>query len=97
MMSYLRALSAVWSHEAKHQPSISAAAGPESIETGQKRVGNEVNIGSFDTLIVLHKMFAYILIFTVYPRRMGNNLLEGHRCLKEEVAPVTASVWERRV
>lgn len=88
MMSYLRALSAVWSHEVKHQLSVSACCGAgEHLERGWKPLGNEVNIGSFETLIVLHKMFAYILIFTVYTHRMGNKLLDGHRW----VAPANCS------
>lgn len=77
MMSYLRALSGVMKSNTSR--AFLLAAGPESIERGRKPAGNEVNIGSFETLIVLHKMFAYILIFTVYPHRMGNDLLEGHR------------------
>lgn len=61
--------------------------GPQRIERGRKWAGNEVNIGTVETLIVVHKMFAYILNFPVYPHRMGNNLFEGHRWLGKEVAP----------
>lgn len=60
--------SALCSRESWSQPpAAQLRTGPQNIEKEENQVGNEVNIGSFETLIGLHKVFAYIFMVTVYP------------------------------